>query len=39
LEHVRTNPGQACPASWNTGDKILKPTIDIAGMVAEHLGE
>ena len=39
LEYVRTNPWQACPASWNTGNKVLKPGIDIAGMVAEHLGE
>ncbi|HKL44144.1 MAG TPA: peroxiredoxin [Candidatus Absconditabacterales bacterium] len=37
LEYVRTNPGQACPASWNSGQKVLKPGIDIAGMVAEHL--
>ena len=39
LEYVRTNPGQACPASWNTGNKTLKPGIDIAGMVAEHLNK
>lgn len=37
LEYVRSNPGQACPASWNVGQKVLKPWIDIAGMVAEHL--
>ena len=39
LEYVRSNPGQACPASWNKWDKVLKPGIDIAGMVAKHLGE
>ncbi len=39
LEFVRTNPGQACPASWNTWAKILKPSIEIAGKVAESLGE
>ena len=39
LEYVRTNPGQACPASWNTGNKTLKPGIDIAGMVAEYLNK
>lgn len=39
LEFVRTNPGQACPASWNTWAKILKPWIEIAGKVAESLGE
>ena len=39
LEFVRTNPGQACPASWNTWAKVLKPSIEIAGKVAESLGE
>jgi len=37
LEFVRSNPGQACPASWNTGWKTLTPSIDIAGKVAEFL--
>jgi peroxiredoxin (alkyl hydroperoxide reductase subunit C) len=37
LEFVRTNPGSACPASWNAGDKILKPGIGIAGKVGESL--
>ena len=39
LEFVRTNPGQAYPASWNTWAKVLKPWIKIAGKVAESLGE
>lgn len=39
LEFVRTNPGQACPASWNTWAKVLNPGIEIAGKVAESLGE
>ncbi len=37
LEFVRTNPGSACPSSWNVGDKILKPGIGIAGKVWESL--
>lgn len=37
LEFMRTNPGQACPASWNVGDQTLLPSIKIAGHVAEQL--
>lgn len=37
LEFMRTNPGSACPASWNDGDKVLKPDIKIAGHVDESL--
>jgi peroxiredoxin (alkyl hydroperoxide reductase subunit C) len=37
LEFVRSNPGLACPASWNTGEKTLQPSIKIAGHVGEQL--
>ncbi len=37
LEFVRTNTGAACPASRNTGDKVLAPSIKIAGKVGESL--
>ena len=37
LEFVRTNPGSACPASWNGEGKTLKPSISIAGKVGESL--
>lgn len=37
LHHVATNPGQACPASWNMWDKVLTPWINIAGNVGQSL--
>lgn len=37
LHHVRNNPGLACPASWNTGAKTIKPGLDISGKVAAEL--
>ena len=37
LEFVRSNPGQACPATWNVGGETLKPSIKIAGHVGEEL--
>jgi len=37
LEFVRANPGQACPASRNQGDKTLTPSIKIAGNIADQL--
>ena len=37
LEFVRTNPGSACPASWDTWAKTLNPSIKIAGKVDESL--
>ncbi len=37
LSFVRKNPNQACPASWDTGEKTLIPDISIAGKVAENL--
>lgn len=37
LEFMRNNPGSACPASWNAGDKVLNPSIKIAGKVDESL--
>ncbi len=39
LDHVRKNPSLACPASWDTGDKDLKPDIKIAGKVYEELNK
>ncbi|MCF7835042.1 redoxin domain-containing protein [Candidatus Gracilibacteria bacterium] len=37
LEFVRSNPGQACPATWNVGGQTLKPSIKIAGHVGEEM--
>ncbi len=37
LEFVRSNPGQACPATWNVGWQTLKPSIKIAGHVGEEI--
>lgn len=31
LNFARDNPGQVCPAKWNTGEKTLKPGIDLVG--------
>lgn len=39
LKFVRYNPGLACPANWNEGDKVLKPSIKIADHVYETLEE
>ena len=39
LEFMRTNPGQACPASRNVGDQTLLPSIKIAGHVGEELAQ
>ncbi len=37
LKFITENPGQACPASWNTDMPTLKPSIDIAGHVGENM--
>ena len=37
LEFVRSNPGEACPATWNVWWQTLKPSIKIAGHVWEEL--
>jgi peroxiredoxin (alkyl hydroperoxide reductase subunit C) len=37
LDYVLKNPGQACPASRNTGAQTLTPSIKIAGHVGEEL--
>ena len=37
LEFVRSNPGQACPASRNIGLKTLKPSMNLVGKVGEEL--
>lgn len=39
LGYVRQNPNLACPASWDTGAKDLKPDIKIAGKVYEELNK
>lgn len=31
LQHLRANPGQACPANWKKGNDTLTPGADIAG--------
>lgn len=37
LEFVRANPGQACPANRNQGEKTLTPSIKIAGNIVDQL--
>ena len=37
LQFMAENPGTACPAKWAVGSKTLKPSIKIAGHVAEEL--
>lgn len=37
LQYMGANPGTACPARWQPGEKTLKPSIKIAGHVAEEL--
>lgn len=37
LQFMSANPGTACPAKWAIGSKTLKPSIKIAGKVAEEL--
>lgn len=36
LKFVSENPGLACPASWDIGQKALKPDISISGKVFEN---
>ena len=31
--HVRENPGQVCPASWEQGGKTLSPSTDLVGKI------
>ena len=31
LKFARENPGDVCPARWKTGDRTLKPGIDLVG--------
>jgi peroxiredoxin (alkyl hydroperoxide reductase subunit C) len=33
LNFARKNPGLACPAKWNKGEKTLKPGIDLVGKI------
>ncbi|GBD42100.1 Alkyl hydroperoxide reductase subunit C [bacterium HR39] len=37
FRYVRAHPGVACPAGWQPGSRVLRPSIDIAGHVAEAL--
>ncbi|MBI4036393.1 peroxiredoxin [Candidatus Daviesbacteria bacterium] len=37
LKYVSEHPGLACPASWDIGEKTLKPDIAISGKVFEKL--
>lgn len=37
LDYVRTNPGHACPVSWDADGKDLRPDIKISGKVYEAL--
>lgn len=39
LQFMAANPGTACPAKWAIGAKTLKPSIKIAGQVAEELAD
>ena len=32
-KYVNENPGQVCPASWNTGEKTLTPGTDLVGKI------
>lgn len=38
-KHVEANPGVACPARWDEGEKTIDVSLDIVGKVGEHLGE
>ncbi|MBI4132231.1 MAG: peroxiredoxin [Candidatus Sungbacteria bacterium] len=38
LKFTHDNPGKVCPASWDTGDPTLSPSIKIAGKVKGALG-
>lgn len=33
LKYARENPGLACPAKWQPGEKTLKPGIDLVGKI------
>lgn len=37
LKYVSEHPGLACPASWEEGQKTLRPNISISGKVFENL--
>lgn len=39
LNYVRSNPGSACPVSWNQGGQAIQPGIKIAGKVGETYGD
>jgi peroxiredoxin (alkyl hydroperoxide reductase subunit C) len=32
-QYTAANPGQVCPAKWNTGAKTLTPSIDLVGKI------
>jgi peroxiredoxin (alkyl hydroperoxide reductase subunit C) len=31
--YVRENEGEVCPASWEPGDDVLKPGLDLVGKI------
>ena len=37
LQYLEDHPGTACPAKWQKGAKVLRPSIKIAGEVYEEL--
>lgn len=37
LQYMYNNPGIACPAKWEEGDPVLKPSLQIVGHVYEEL--
>ena len=32
-QFVATNPGQVCPAKWNTGAATITPSLDLVGKI------
>jgi NADH-dependent peroxiredoxin subunit C len=32
-QYTAANPGQVCPAKWNTGAKTLTPSLDLVGKI------
>ena len=32
-QYVRQNPNEVCPAKWKTGEKTLKPGLDLVGKI------
>jgi peroxiredoxin len=32
-QHVAAHPNEVCPAKWNSGEKTLKPSLDLVGKI------